>query len=803
MAKVVGIDLGTANSGAFYRDGENHPKEILPREGRSQQGKGLPSFVEFNQDGTVQHVGKMAYDDYCNGIDAPNIWGTKRLIGSSYEEAMARREFRHLDYAVKQSDDGGILIPINGIIDKTPVEIAVYILNKIKEDALNPQLNTLNGIDRVVITIPAYFDGSRKDATLRAVQMVFSNLPANEIDWVPEPTAAALGYGLQQLMPAQGGTRVCVIDLGAGTLDIVRVMLGRGNNGEVIMMSNPACGNAAFGGIDIDDILVGWAIETEGLTDFRVIREQMAGGEIANTLAANNLRTELRQLRAALETAKIHLSDLRRRPQETVNYSYKGEWRTVTLTREIIDREMDRPLSQERVNELIGYHLNDEEERALLEALKRYHPAEHRVTPSFLDLLRLNIENGATKDNHTINDIDHILLVGGPMHMPCIRKTIQEVFATNRNVMDELQEIEDHGFPVDPMQCVAMGAALYVRDINPPSSQYYAAVNIEFPNQNGKTEVYCYPENYLAKGIFPPIKRSVQDSKIKSGIEVQVEPITILEGHEGVFNGVTTKHWKKCRTYQFRPVFVGGKAKYNISLDMNDKQAVTVIVEDLNLKELRPQSRPYDFIAMEEEELPPDKYEVIVGEIKLKLTYGLIPPIYLEGKMTCAKAQKWLDEKHDPEDENNRPSIEEYQGILQNELPMLLSIAQGKDPNMLITDPEELSLFDRVIREIRELIRLINLITTISGNMISAARNSARALSVKVSGLDDSPTGDLALYQQLQQKNEELMDIKLPYLKEDEWTKNPDIINAYIVYSNRIDELNMALDAYNETCHGI
>jgi hypothetical protein len=236
---------------------------------------------------------------------------------------------------------------------------------------------------------------------------------------------------------------------------------------------------------------------------------------------------------------------------------------------------------------------------------------------------------------------------------------------------------------------------------------------------------------------------------------------------------------------------------------MNDKQAVTVIVEDLNLKELRPQSRPYDFIAMEEEELPPDKYEVIVGEIKLKLTYGLIPPIYLEGKMTCAKAQKWLDEKHDPEDENNRPSIEEYQGILQNELPMLLSIAQGKDPNMLITDPEELSLFDRVIREIRELIRLINLITTISGNMISAARNSARALSVKVSGLDDSPTGDLALYQQLQQKNEELMDIKLPYLKEDEWTKNPDIINAYIVYSNRIDELNMALDAYNETCHGV
>ena len=111
-----------------------------------------------------------------------------------------------------------------------------------------------------MITIPAYFDGSRKDATLRAVRLVFSNLPANQIDWMPEPIALALGYGLQQLMPAQGGTRVCVIDLGAGTLDIVRIMLGCSNNEEVIMMSNPACGNAAFGGIDIDDILVDWAI---------------------------------------------------------------------------------------------------------------------------------------------------------------------------------------------------------------------------------------------------------------------------------------------------------------------------------------------------------------------------------------------------------------------------------------------------------------------------------------------------------------------------------------------------------------
>ena len=92
---------------------------------------------------------------------------------------------------------------------------------------------------------------------------------------------------------------------------------------------------------------ISWLIGRSGMGLIRFpdnIREQMAEGEIANTLAANELRTQLRQLRAALEIAKIRLSDLRRRPQETVNYAYKGEWRTVTLTREIIEQEMDQAI---------------------------------------------------------------------------------------------------------------------------------------------------------------------------------------------------------------------------------------------------------------------------------------------------------------------------------------------------------------------------------------------------------------------------------------------------------------------------
>jgi hypothetical protein len=346
------------------------------------------------------------------------------------------------------------------------------------------------------------------------------------------------------------------------------------------------------------------------------------------------------------------------------------------------------------------------EEQATRKALKRYHPDENRVTPSFLDLLRLNIENGATKDNHTINDIDHVLLTGGPMHMPCIRKAIKEIFATNERVLNELEEIEDQGFPVDPIQCVAMGAALYEHAGN-QSLYHYAVVNIELPNENAKTDVYCYPENYLPSGIKPPETRSVDVTVIKRSTEVQAETITVLVGEEDIFSSVHTIHWKKCRTFTFKPVFTGGEYSYTIQLVMNDDQVVTVIVEDLNLKELKTQTKPYSFIAMLEEELPLDKYNVIIGRPPLEkiLTYGLTPPLVLEGKFTCIKAEAWLKEKREPEEEQNRPQIEEYVGILKSLLDKLESLAEGIDPNTPITGQKLLALMEIVRNAIRELIK--------------------------------------------------------------------------------------------------
>ena len=80
MAKVWGIDLGMANSGAFFGIDDDEPIEIICREGMEPRGKGLPSYVEFNRDGTVKHDGNIVYDYYCRGNDAPVIWGIKRLI---------------------------------------------------------------------------------------------------------------------------------------------------------------------------------------------------------------------------------------------------------------------------------------------------------------------------------------------------------------------------------------------------------------------------------------------------------------------------------------------------------------------------------------------------------------------------------------------------------------------------------------------------------------------------------------------------------------------------------------------------
>jgi hypothetical protein len=457
---------------------------------------------------------------------------------------------------------------------------------------------------------------------------------------------------------------------------------------------------------------------------------------------------------------------------------------------------MDRPLSEERVNELIGYHLTPQEEQALYQALRRYHPDENRITPSFLDLLRLNIENGATKDNHTIDDIDHILLVGGPMKMPCVRKAIREVFTTNQKVMEELQAIEAKGFPVDPMQCVAKGAALWERDVitGIATSYRYAVEQIELPQQNGITRVYCYPENYIPAGIIPPATKSANDTAIIQGTEVQVEPITVLVGEEGIFGGVKTIHWKKSRTFAFRPVFIGGESSYTIELDMNDDQSVIASVHDNNIE-----ARPYDFLVTREEELPADRYDVKIERYIPPLTYGLIPQLVLLGMFTCIKAEAWLKETHEPEEEQNRPAIEEHLGVLKSLLDKLESLAEGVDPNTPITDQKLLASMEIVRNAIRELIKLTNL-TTISGHMIDEARIRARSLAVQVGGLGDGENGNASLFQKVQQKNEELEKLNPPHLKKDEWTKKLDVIKAYIVYTDRIDELKMALDAYKDSC---
>jgi molecular chaperone DnaK (HSP70) len=787
MAEVLGIDLGTGNSSVFCKSGSGSPVKIKTKEGTTIQGKVLPSYVEFNQAGEVLYVGRRAYEDYRSGNDNPIIWGSKRLIGISYE--VAKKEFRRLDYRIEKGEDGGVIIPV-GNKNYSPVDVAALILQKIKEDALNKELNAIPRIDKVVVSHPAYFDGARRDATLRAARNAFHELNPEVIDLIPEPTAAAIGYGLK--LPENQPSTVCVIDLGAGTLDVVRAELKLDSSGRVSMMANSALGNAAFGGIDIDDILVDWAIREYKMDDLEKARQQ---NTISGQTEARALY-ELRQLRANIENLKIKLSELRKQPRQSEDVQYNGEYISIELTRETLEKELDKPLSDSKVQDFAGYILDSEGLAKIRKALKEFHPGEDRQTPSYLDLFKLIIINSLTQGEYTRDDIEHILLVGGPMRMPCIRKAIREVFACNAKVTQELLKIETEGFPVDPMDCVALGATLYGavgqgRDYYgqvPPLDHHYAVIKAEVPSADGQTCVYCYPSSYMYPGLSLPAKKSATAGMIRIDVTVPVVPIVVLEGEaDTLVPGSNKIHWRKSVPFQFHPIFdEHGDCGYTVTLEANEKKITTCIIKDKN------STKEYSFIVMSENELPADSN--VVFKDSPPVTYETVLALQYLGLQSCKKAEVWLNGRHGSQQEVNRPSIKEHAGNLVALLPRL-GFAQNQNPHTELIDEEELGLFYFTLQEFQEATKLVHF-TEVSGSQIIQAREESQALFQEVQVLSTKKGMSANQLQDIINKRDGLKDklSKLPNLTGDKTTDNPQIVAEFVDVLDTKEELKHALD---------
>jgi len=233
MGKIIGIDLGTTNSCVAVMEG-NQPSVIINNEG----SRTTPSVVAFT-DGGERKVGNAAKRQ---AITNPKntIFSIKRFMGETYDQV--GKEVERVPYDVKRGDNNTPRVDINGKL-YTPQEISAMILQKMKktaEDYLSQE------VTEAVITVPAYFSDSQRQATKEAGRI--AGLDVKRI--INEPTAAALAYGLDK---KEKDMKVAVYDLGGGTFDISILQLGDGVF-EVLSTN----GDTHLGGDDFDQVIIDW-----------------------------------------------------------------------------------------------------------------------------------------------------------------------------------------------------------------------------------------------------------------------------------------------------------------------------------------------------------------------------------------------------------------------------------------------------------------------------------------------------------------------------------------------------------------
>jgi len=464
---------------------------------------------------------------------------------------------------------------------------------------------------------------------------------------------------------------------------------------------------------------------------------------------------------------------------------------------------MDAPLPRERVDEFFGFSLSDEEMAKVQEVLREFHPGEKRELPSLLDILRLTIKNSLAKGGYTLQDINHVLLVGSPMHMPCIRKAIRQVFAANKAVVQELERIEQESFPVNPMECVARGASLYEKGESGPLNFYYALVTYEEERADGKRYVYYDGESCLKRNDPLPATKVAKDP-IHLNPEMEEIPITLLQGRVDTAVPDSTRIiWKKCMTYSFTPVYNNkGEVHYTITLNVDKDQIVNCIVEDKTSRkkysfaqlsrQLGEILEPKEYVVLPEDEIPPR--EVTVG--KLRGLTGFLDFLLLD-------ATAWLREKHPPEEEKKRSDIMHSVALIplhKSNLEPVIRKYDGFPDDHVVTDRAHLSVFYQAAHTARELYLLI-IPHGIPYEKIEAARNKALALQPYVNQLRDKPGGDPALREMMLKEWQELEQSlsRLPDLRPGEITYDPDDRAAYAHVRSLTEVLRSTINALRQS----
>jgi molecular chaperone DnaK len=358
MSKIIGIDLGTTNSCVAVMDG-GAVKIIENSEG----DRTTPSIIAYPKDSEEILVGQPAKRQAVTNPEN-TLYAIKRLIGRRFEEDAVQKDIDLVPYKIVKADNGDAWVEVKGKKMAAP-EISARVIQKMKqtaEDYLGHE------VTEAVITVPAYFNDSQRQATKDAGKI--AGLEVKRI--INEPTAAALAYGVDK---GAGDKKVAVYDLGGGTFDVSIIEM-EDIDGEKHFEVLSTNGDTFLGGEDFDQRIINFLVD-----EFK--KEQ--GINLANDPMA------LQRLKEAAEKAKIELSSSE---QTDVNLPY-------------VTADASGPK-----------HLNIKITRAKLESLVE-------------DLLRRSIDpcKVALKDaGLTSADIDEVIMVGGQTRMPKVQQMVQDFF---------------------------------------------------------------------------------------------------------------------------------------------------------------------------------------------------------------------------------------------------------------------------------------------------------------------------------------------------------------------------------------
>ena len=357
MGKIIGIDLGTTNSCVSILENGN-VKVIENAEG----GRTTPSIIAYTNDGETL-VGQSAKRQ---AVTNPQntLYAVKRLIGRRFEEDVVQKDIKMVPYSIVKADNGDAWVEVKGQ-KMAPPQISAEVLKKMKktaEDYLG------ESVTEAVITVPAYFNDSQRQATKDAGRI--AGLDVKRI--INEPTAAALAYGMDK---AKGDHTVIVYDLGGGTFDVSVIEIAEvdGEHQFEVLATN---GDTFLGGEDFDIRLIDYLVE-----EFKK--------ETGMNLKGDPLA--MQRLKEAAEKAKIELSSSQ---QTDVNLPY-------------ITADASGPK-----------HLNVKISRAKLESLVE-DLVERTIEPCRIALKDAGID---------VSKIDDVILVGGQTRMPLVQQKVAEFF---------------------------------------------------------------------------------------------------------------------------------------------------------------------------------------------------------------------------------------------------------------------------------------------------------------------------------------------------------------------------------------